>query len=124
MESSAQQKLQKFKILLSKSKCDFSVAEKELEEAFLAAISDPQSDHGLTEKIPLTQKPAQIEILKTKSGKGLWVGGKTFGYKDQLKGLDGSWNKYKQAWIFPLDKQQQLLDLFKLTEQDIGVESQ
>ena len=122
MESSAEQKLQKFKMLLSKSKFDFSVAEKELAEAFLAAISEPEQLPS--EKIPLVQKEPQIQILKTKTGKGLWVGGKTFDHKDQLKELGGGWNKYKKAWIFPLEKQQSLLDLFKLTEEDIGVEPQ
>lgn len=124
MSLSAEQKLQKFKMLLSQTKFDFSVADKEISAAFLAAISDSQTNPIVSEKIVLPQKEAPIQMLKTKSGKGLWVSGKTYSYKDQFKALGGSWNKSKQSWVFSLTKQQELLDLLKLKEEDIGVEPQ
>ena len=124
MSLSPEQKLKQFKLLLAESQFDFSVAEKEIDAAFLAVISDQQPQIK-TNKVPLKKKETPtIEIIKTKSGKGLWVCGQTFTYKDQLKEMGGSWNKYKQAWVFTLAQQQQLLDLFKLTEQDIGIETQ
>jgi len=111
---SAEQKLQQFKILLAQSKFDFSAAQKDIDQAFLAVVSDQQ---------PEEKEEASVQIIKTKSGKGLWVCGPTIPYKDQLKSLGGKWNPSKKAWIFSLKPQQQLLDLLKLTEGDIGSEN-
>ena len=65
----------------------------------------------------------KITIMKTLSRKGLWVTGPTMPYKDQLKALDGKWNPSRKSWILNLKYQTELLDLFQLTENDIGSET-
>jgi hypothetical protein len=121
---SAEEKFKQFKLLLSQSKYDFSDAEKDLKQAFLAVISGSQTKMVYETKVPLKEKEnLSVQIIKTQSGKGLWVCGKTFSYKDQLKNLGGKWNTSKKAWIFSLEPKQQLLDLFNLTETDIGSEN-
>src|SRR5438045_976620 len=81
-----------------------------------------ENDHNTVMKKGSIGLPS-VQIVKTTSGKGLWVCGPTTTYKDQLKNLGGKWNGSKKAWIFSLKSQQQLLDLFQLTETDIGSET-
>ncbi len=63
-----------------------------------------------------------IAIQKTLSGKGLWVFGQTFPHKNQLKEMGGKWNASRKSWVFQVIKLQELLDYFKLTENDVGQE--
>jgi hypothetical protein len=67
-----------------------------------------------TEKVE-TPKPSsttEITIEKTDSGKGLWIGGETKPYKDQLKELGAKWNSPRKSWVFPLKRKDELLELF------------
>lgn len=70
--------------------------------------------------MPISIGIGKISILKTKSGKGLWVCGETEGYKDVLSGMGGKWNLSKKCWVFSLKHQEALLDLFGFHESDIG----
>lgn len=124
MALSPEQKLQTFKMLLAQSQFDFSIAEKVIDKAFMDVISDSQQQEVLTHKIVIQQKQKYVEIVKTKSGKGLWVCGNTFPYRVQLKALGGKWNSYKNAWVFTLTAQQELLELFQIKEDEIGIEHQ
>ncbi len=65
-----------------------------------------------------------IRITKTASGKGLWVFGQTMQYKENLKGIGGSWNSSKKTWVFSLKHKQHLLNLFNLKETDISCEEE
>lgn len=69
-----------------------------------------------------TQSGSQVEILKTKSGKGLWVQGDTRNQKDKLMELGGKWNGSRKAWVFSIKKQEELLELFGLRADEIGQE--
>lgn len=60
-----------------------------------------------------------ITIMKTLSGKGLWVLGDTVNHKDKLKEMGGSWNSSRKSWVFPIKNQQTLLDYFQLSSEQI-----
>jgi len=60
-----------------------------------------------------------ITIMKTLSGKGLWVSGNTVNHKDKLKEMGGSWNSSRKSWVFSIQKQQILLDYFQLSSEQI-----
>jgi hypothetical protein len=62
-------------------------------------------------EIPLPVEIKNIDLIKTKTGKGLWVCGDTKSSKDTLIAMGGKWNASKKCWIFSLKQQQQLLDL-------------
>ena len=55
-------------------------------------------------------------------GRGLWVQGDTREHKGKLMELGGKWNSSKKAWVFSSKKQQELLDLFGMTPNEIGQE--
>jgi hypothetical protein len=43
-------------------------------------------------------------LLATRKNNGYYMSGKTFAYKDKLKGLGASWNPSAKTWKVPLDK--------------------
>jgi hypothetical protein len=58
-------------------------------------------------EMKITSSP--ITLTRTESGKGFWVSGQTYPHRTQFKALGGSWNKFKQAWIFNNSDQEAVL---------------
>jgi hypothetical protein len=81
-------------------------------------VTKTQIAKPLKTQLP-TLPTKNVHIEKTATGKGLWVCGETFPYKDQLKGMNGQWYKSKHCWLFNLKQKQDLLTLFGLQEEDI-----
>jgi ribonuclease HI len=61
----------------------------------------------------------EVQLVRTESGKGLWVQGQTKDHKEQLKAMGGKWNASKRSWVVPQSKQAALLQYFNLSESDI-----
>jgi hypothetical protein len=87
-------------------------------------INENKSD-GKKQKIPIVTKKKQqneqsIVLIKTKSGKGLWVGGNTLPHKEDLKKMGGKWNPQRGMWIFNMENdQKKLLKHFQYDENKI-----
>lgn len=52
---------------------------------------------------PSTMETLRNGLSLTKTHEGLEVSGKTFDYRELLKGKGGKWNPQKKVWIFPLE---------------------
>lgn len=63
-----------------------------------------------------------IQVILTRSGKGVWVCGSTTPIKDQLKSMGGTWNPSKKCWVFTIANLPQLVTFLNYDESQIEVE--
>lgn len=72
---------------------------------------------------PFTQSKSQnIQMLTTKSGKGIWVCGDTLPHQDFLKSVGGKWNQSKKCWVFYIGKKEELMKYFNKKPEDINTQ--